>query len=386
MSFDPDGGGSGDRYGQLLVTPTGPVDYGSVVDGNTVTLTFTARNTGNGSLTLTAIALTDVSVWTLVHGSLPHILSPQTQTTFTVKFAPVGVTAYSTSLEVSWTDAGGEQDPYEAILSGTGIAGGTHQGQFDPSTLSFDTTVVGGTRSIAVQLKNVGSGSFDLLSENFTDGTDYTDASTVVYPLTLAPGAHQTYLIQFLPTETGFLTDAFNVVTDTAGTVSLPIQGVSVLLISIDICTENIRGVVVGGIDALGVQGKPAPQKLFPLNLNSNQAGTVVFNGAIWQGLGMEKTMTKLAFYYENYGVANFTITLRVFRPQQGADAVQTYIYPGTLGTVTADQSYRYAEIDTFATGEMIFMTLTRVANSGPLCIDIINPIFEQRGEKVRDV
>lgn len=216
------------------------------------------------------------------------------------------------------------------------------------------------------------------------DGTEYLLTPKPTLPFTVAAGASQPIFIKFYPRVTGYLTDSFIAITDLEGTIYCPLQGICQLVVPVAICVNNTQQLVVGGYDSNGLQGKPAPLASIAGDYNGDQAGSLIFNGALWEALGEEKTLFRLGFYYENLGVAVLTGTLTVFRPQGGVDNFQTVPFSITLGTALADKTTRYEEVDVVATGEIITLSLSRGVSSGPNSICAIVPFFEPRGEKVR--
>lgn len=215
-----------------------------------------------------------------------------------------------------------------------------------------------------------------------SEGTEYELLVPPTFPFTLAPGATQPFDVEFDPTTVGYLLDTLYAVTD-AGDVACALEGVCLLIIPVAVCLNNELQVVVGGYGANG--SAPAPLATEADNYNSDQVGLLIFNGALWESPGMEKTIFRLGFYYENFGVATLTGTLNVFRPQQGADYIDSVPFSITFGTALADESTRYQEVDVVATGEIITMSMARANSAGPVSIIGIIPYFEQRGEKVRE-
>ena len=384
MAFNPDGGGGGLRVGQLLVNPDGNISFGSVAVGQNSTQQFIVSNVGTGTLTVTSITLTNGSIWTFSGlPTLPFNLGPQQYKIFSVIFTPLAATNYLSTLDLEWLNVEGDQPSYDIFLSGTGIVTGL--AAWSPPNLAFPNTQENIPLTLNVNLQNQGSVPFSLTALTFTTGLVFSLVSPPSLPLTIVGGGEQGLTIQFAPTVIGAYNDTLTATTDIAGDPALPITGIATLL-PIAICVNNIRAFLLAGFGSLGIgTPSPTPQLVLPLNLNSNQDSIVIFNGAIWQGMGTEKTLMKIGIYYENLGQTGVAIQLTVFRPtQEFPNGNQVYNYTESFGTASADNSVRYAEVDATATGEMIFMQLTRTG--GPLSICAIVPLFEPRGEKVRNV
>lgn len=388
--FEPDGGGPVVRPGQLVLTPASPINLGNVVVAATATANVVVQNTGTGALTVTVVAAPGAE-WSLGGvPALPVTLLPQGSFTITVNLTPTGAGAKATTLTVSWDDAYGVEPDATLAVTGTGIAPGTHIGSVNPAALVCATIQVGHSHTYGLILTNVGSAAFQVTGLALTTGTQFSINPPIATPFTLNPGDTKDIDILFAPTTVGALADTLTITTDLAGNILVSLQGLCLLVLPIAICVNNDRRVWLGGFDNTGLAGKPAPLIVTPDSYDSDQAGAVVFNGAIWQGMGAEKTLMRLGFYYENFGVATLTGQVSVNRPQSASpsnpDTFQVVPFSIVLGTALADGTERYAEVDCVATGELITLSLARAASSGPVSIEAIIPYFEPRGEKVRDV
>ena len=336
--------------------------------GQTVSLTTSLQNTGSGTFQVTAL--------TFASSIAPPV------------FLGTGLNDMTSGGAFTGASSSGTQT-YVIIIDGTGTPD-TFKWQLNGGSFTTGVAITGSAQTLSngVQVTFAGTTSHTL-NDQWTvvvtppRGVAFELISPPALPFTLAAGASQTLTVGFNPPSIQGWTDSLIAVTDLAGSVSCALQGVSILN-PIAVLANNIKQVVVGGYDASGLSGKPAPLISSPFDYNSDQAGSIVFNGALWEALGMEKTIFRLGFYYENLGVVTLTGTLVTFRPQGGVDNFQTVSFSITLGTALADQTSRYEEVDVIATGEIITLSLARAASVGPVSIIAIAPYFEPRGEKVR--
>lgn len=116
------------------VSNDGSRSFGSVAVGSSNTLTFTVRNTGQGTLSGLSISKSgangpDYSVVALGNVTLPASGS----TTFTVQFSPSGTGPRSATIDIASNDP--DENPYRIHLSGTGTStgGGGTPGTLDTS-------------------------------------------------------------------------------------------------------------------------------------------------------------------------------------------------------------------------------------------------------------
>lgn len=102
---------------KLEVTPSS-LDFGTTNVGESKDLTFTARNSGTGTLTISSITSNNAR-FTVTSPSLPFSLAAGAQQTVTVRFAPTAGGAQSGTLTIASNDPAG----VSVSISGTGNAG-----------------------------------------------------------------------------------------------------------------------------------------------------------------------------------------------------------------------------------------------------------------------
>lgn len=384
MSFPigPGGGGGDQQTGWLSLAPSGAAVVGNIIIGSSGSISIVATNTGNGPLTITSASVTGAE-WSIAPTF--RTLLAGASTTFIITLTPTSAGAKTSIATFAWSNGDGIAPPFTINLSGTGLVPGGNVGVFIPAALTFPNTQINRINQLSVVIKNVGANLFNVTGLADTVGAHFVLAAFPTLPFAVAVGASVALVAQFQPTTVGLQTDILTATTDIAGSITLSETGLASLVVPVAIASAGIRNLVIGGYDVNGVTGDPAPLQVDPISYDSDQVGVIVFNGALWEGLGQEKTLLRLGFYYENFGVVTLTGALQVYRPQGGVDNSDIVTFSITFGTVSAAKTTRYAEVDVVATGEIISLSMNRASTAGPVSIIAIVPYFEPRGEKVRE-
>jgi len=202
------GGSSSGTSAQLSISPT-TISFASVVVGSTGTAsTATLTNTGNASLTITSIVLSDTSDFSMTNGCGAS-LAAAASCKLTFAFTPKSAAALSATVTISDSTS---SSPQTITLTGTGAA----QITFTPSTsLTFPSTTIGQTSASQVlTLTNTGTAALTL-SGNTVTGASADFTSTTTCETSLAPSASCTFTITFTPQTVGTLTAAITL-TDNA--------------------------------------------------------------------------------------------------------------------------------------------------------------------------
>ena len=176
----------------LSVTPSS-FAYGSVVDGQTKSQTFTITNTGGSSLTISQLAISGAG-YSLSGLTTPASLAAGANTTFSAVFAPRTAGNLAGTVTVSSNAA---NSPATISLSGTGVAS-TVTLSANPTGLSFGNVVAGSSSTKTVTLTN--SGNSSLTISNVTVAAKDVTETGITLPLTLAAGKTQTMSVKFSPT------------------------------------------------------------------------------------------------------------------------------------------------------------------------------------------
>ncbi len=200
-------------------------DFGAVLLGSNVSLTFTITNLG--TMNLTGIIVTkdglDPGDFTLDTNGMSSVLAPGASTSFSVTFAPTAIGARSAAIHIANNDA--DENPFDIALSGTGVAPeiavqqppGTNL--VDGATTNDFGSIIPGTSSAAKTFTITNSGSSTLNALTVTvDGANPGDFAVddSGVPTSLAPGASATFSVTFTPPLAGSRSAAFHIASDDA--------------------------------------------------------------------------------------------------------------------------------------------------------------------------
>ena len=242
VTFTPQGAGA--RHGSLIVTDdanSAPgsqdtvrldgVAYQPVATLSTAVLTpganlggsagpqmVTVTNTGDGALTIRAVAISGAAAGDYRQSSdCLRTLQPGATCTVTINFTPQGYGLRAASLTLYDDGAGGSQS---VALHGTGTAA---RALLSSGFVNFGGNSVGNpTAPQSVVLFNGGNGTLSITGIRLFGG-DYTMSTSC--GSTLAAGASCTITITFLPQGTGARSGVVTV-TDSAGTQRITLSGV----------------------------------------------------------------------------------------------------------------------------------------------------------------
>ena len=89
--------------------------FGTIINGQTISRTFTVKNTGTADLTVSQVSLSGSSAFTVTSQPAATV-SPGGSTTFTVRFSPA--TAGNHSASLSFTNNDADENPYNFSISG----------------------------------------------------------------------------------------------------------------------------------------------------------------------------------------------------------------------------------------------------------------------------
>lgn len=241
VTFTPQGAGA--RHGSLLVTDdanaaqsqdtvkldgigyqpvatlsTAVLTPGSNLGGSAGPQTVTVTNTGDGALTIRAIAISGAAAGDYRQSSdCVRTLQPGATCTVTINFTPQGYGLRAASLTLYDDGAGGSQS---VALHGTGTAARV---LLSSGFVNFGGATVGNpTAPQSVVLFNGGNGTLSITGIRLFGG-DYTMSTNCGN--TLAAGASCTITVTFLPQGTGARSGVVTI-TDNAGTQRITLSGV----------------------------------------------------------------------------------------------------------------------------------------------------------------
>jgi hypothetical protein len=224
-------------------------DFGNVDTKKNLVETFTIKNTGVGTLNLTAfsrVQVTGANAADFTVTAQPAVLiAPAGQSTFSLKFVPT-----TTSLETAVVTIDNDtenKNPFTFTVQGTGVQAPkaviTGNAKVlpvnDQITQATDNTLFGtvesasGTVSKTFTIKNTGSGVMTLAGtpKVAISGADAAAFSVTTQPSgSIAAGASSDFVIKFLPGTAGTKNALVTVTTDDASATSykFKIQGIAV--------------------------------------------------------------------------------------------------------------------------------------------------------------
>jgi len=211
--------GTGAQAG-LGVSPT-TFNFGSIVDGQTKSQSFTLTNTGSASLTITQLTMTG-SAYTVSGLALPATISAGSSTTLSVLFAPTTAGSLTGTLSIT---SNAPNSPTTVSLSGTGTAG-TVSLTANPTSVSFTGINAGSSSTKSVTLTNSGNTSVTV-SQVTVNAKDFS-ASGITTPLALAAGQTATLNVAFAPSASETITGNVTVSTSQGASAVIAVSGVGV--------------------------------------------------------------------------------------------------------------------------------------------------------------
>jgi hypothetical protein len=213
--------GTGLAAGTLGSNPTS-LAFGSVVVGNSKTLSETVTNTGGSSVTISQVGISGAgfSVTGIV---APVTLAAGQSASFSVLFTPTVAGAVSGNVAITSTAS---NPTLNVPLTGTGAAAAGAL-VANPTSLAFGSVAVGSTQSLSETVTNTG-GTSVTISQVTISGARFT-LSGISAPVTLTAGQSATFSVSFAPTAAGAASG--NVaITSTASnpTLNIPLSGTGV--------------------------------------------------------------------------------------------------------------------------------------------------------------
>ena len=196
----------------IALTPA-TLSFGSVVLGDTATLTAQVRNAGTATLSVTGIALCSGSSaefgWSPAG---PLSIAPGQATTLTVTYQPTAAGTDSGCLAISSNDAA---SPVVNLgVGGIGVAQAVPAVVLSPDSVDFGTVTVGSSASRTASIQNTGTGPLSVTGISLCSGTSPEFAWSPSAPLTVAAGQSTTLTVTYRPTgaatDTGCIAIATN--------------------------------------------------------------------------------------------------------------------------------------------------------------------------------
>jgi hypothetical protein len=194
---------------------------GSIKTGSNISKTFVIRNTGGAPLSVSGISFsgTNSSEFTLINApSFPLSIASNGSYTITVKFLPTSVGTRNATINIASNDKsrlnydfslqGISNSTSVPVISVLGNSVSIADGDNTPSTsdnTNFGTVVIGRNIKKSFVIKNTGNSKLSITSISFsgTNSSDFSVASNISYPLSIAAGASYTVSVKFAALDAG---------------------------------------------------------------------------------------------------------------------------------------------------------------------------------------
>jgi hypothetical protein len=209
--------GTGLATGTLGSNPTS-LAFGSVVVGNSKTLSETVTNTGGSSVTISQVGVSGAG-FSVTGITAPVTLAAGQSASFSVLFAPTAAGAVSGNVAIT---SNASNPTLNIPLTGTGITPGALGS--NPTSLAFGSVTVSSSKTLSETVTNTG-GSSVTISQVGISGAGFS-VTGIVAPVTLAAGQSASFSVLFTPTVAGAVSG--NVaITSTASnpTLNVPLTG-----------------------------------------------------------------------------------------------------------------------------------------------------------------
>jgi hypothetical protein len=215
--------------GNTAYSFTDATDFGENYTGNTLSYTYTIQNTGNATLTIGTLTLSDLVNYTLTTPPSATV-AVGSFTTFVVTFNPT--TAGIKNASISFVNNDSNENPYNFNIRGTGIVLGAAQeieilgnatvipdNDISPSLTDWTVlgdTFVGSPITRTYTIKNAGTTTLTIGAISFS-GTNSSEFSVTTAPsASVAGGSSTTFVVKFLPTAAGIRNARISIVNNDA--------------------------------------------------------------------------------------------------------------------------------------------------------------------------
>ncbi len=208
--------GTGVQAG-LTISPAS-YNFGSVVDGQTKSQTFTVTNTGTAALTIAGLSANGnaYSVSGLV---TPATIAAGSSATFAVLFEPTIAGSLTGTVSIV---SNAPNSPNVLSLSGTGTAA-TVTLSSNPSSMSFANVNAGSSSSKSATITNSGNTSVSI-SQVTVNAKDF-QVSGITTPFTLTAGQTAAMSVSFSPSTSESVTGNIEVASSQGATAVISVSG-----------------------------------------------------------------------------------------------------------------------------------------------------------------
>jgi len=231
----------------LSISPSS-INFGSVVDGQAKSQSFTVTNTGKAALTIAQVSAIGAA-YSVSGLHAPATIAAGATTTFSVLFAPTTAGSLTGSVTIT---SNAPNSPNPVAFSGTGVAASATLAA-TPNSLSFTNISAGTSGSKNVTISNSGNSSVTI-SQISVNAKDF-GVSGMSTPLTLNAGQNAVMSVKFQPSASENIAGAITVSSSTGAAAVIPVNGVGVQpSLAITPATANFGNVTVGSPSSQAVQ------------------------------------------------------------------------------------------------------------------------------------
>ena len=206
--------------GQSAIPSTGTssIDFSTVKAGATKDLSFSVYNTGNDTLLVNSLSISNSSAFTVVSPATPITINAGSSSVVTVKFSPAVVMSYIGTLDLL-TNAGNSS----VALSGIGAGG---QVTVTPTQIDFGNVPVSTDKTIPLTLANTGNSPLIISGITNPANSSFSVSFTGLAPITLLPNTSMTIYVKFGSATAGIFNSSFDIKSDgSTSTLSVNLQG-----------------------------------------------------------------------------------------------------------------------------------------------------------------
>lgn len=204
-----------------LVLGSSNLDFGTVSAGTSKTLTVSATNSGDASVTINSVSFS-TSKFSLSAPSLPVTIRAGQSATLSLVFSPDAAGSFSATATVS-SDASNPS----VILPLSGTGGGAGQATLSPPNQSFSPLPVGSTHSQGVTLTNNGTSSITISSATIS-GSGF-QLSGITTPLTVNASKSTSFTVTFAPQTVGSLSGTVTITSNASNpSLTMPLAGTGI--------------------------------------------------------------------------------------------------------------------------------------------------------------
>ena len=277
--------GTGAQVG-LSVTPAN-FNFGSIVEGQIKSQTFTVKNTSTVWVTIAQIAANGAG-FSVSGLSTPANLAAGQSATFSVLFAPRAAGSLSGSVVLT---SNTPSSPDAVPLSGTGTAASVTLSA-SPTSVSFTGITVGSSGSKTVTIANTGNTNLTILQVS-VNAKDFS-ATGITTPHTLNAGQNAALNVSFKPGASEQIAGNITVTSSQGATAVIPVSGGGVQAgLTVTPASVSFGNVTVGVPNSQTIQltnsgtgvltisqvsaagpGYSTSAPTLPLSLNPNQSTT----------------------------------------------------------------------------------------------------------------